>query len=531
MKKLCILTIVIFGCTFLLITARQIKTRKIFPAPQTRSIPSLSTNDKPSPQYPSSPSTKTYKQLLDDIAHMRADRIVAPDGIFTDYFITFVKDNAEKSQLSDIFTKALLEAGMTLHAPLSENNTFTERILKRNSEHIQNIINSLKPAIAQDVAEKQLSQEQKNSPITQLEPVKQQLSTPTPQPVKSKEPNPQPTPSEPKKPIFEQSPKLIKQKEQTSQPIPQKSRPVEKFSGPAGLKEFRKQTVNEPLKTFYSEGKINREWLIKALDILLAGQPLTSKNKEQMQGELVGNATELIREVLHKNQIASNLWNLFLEDIKKQTIAFINSQPLSDQKQLSQPTLPAKTPQTEPMISRPKKPTSEPQPKTPQKPDKNPSLPDWMTPENTLIIKELEIEILRYIFENPKASQETITQYFTQQIPKNIQTREILINGIKATIGMLEQEPLEPNISAKEPQIIPQKTSSKDTLPYWIDPKHFNIKPSKLDQEIAQFIATNMDADTDAIANHFIGLIPHNISRKKLIESQIRATIEDFLAQ
>jgi hypothetical protein len=40
-----------------------------------------------------------------------------------------------------------------------------------------------------------------------------------------------------------------------------------------------------------------------------------------------------------------------------------------------------------------------------------------------------------------------------------------------------------------------------------------------------------MDADTDTIANHFMGLIAHDISAKRLIESQIRAIIEDFFAQ
>lgn len=536
MKKLYHLPTIIL-CTFFSITARPVKTRIPLTATKITPVSSLPIHEKYVPESPTISSIKTYKQLLDDITKMKSDMVVAPDGIFTDYFITFVKDNAEKSQLSDVFTRALLEAGMSLHAQLNGNDAFILRALKRNTQQVGDIMNPLKPATTQEQP-----QGQQTTSAMQLEQSQQQLPKPkesssepsaprskTPaaepkqQPLKSKEPSPQPIASQPKKPLTEPNIKSI--------PQPKPSEYKKDLSGSAGLKEFRKQSINEPLKTLYSDGRINTEWLIKALHIVLSGQPLTSKNKEKIKGELIGNTTELIREILHKNQIAGHLWNLFIEDVKKQTIAFMDNQPLSDQKQISLPTLSTKTPQKEPIASRPKTPVFEPQPKMPQKPDRDPSLPDWMTPRNTLIIKELEIEILRYIFENPQVNQEIIAQHFIQQIPKNIKTKEILINGIKAIVGKTLQEPLEPNIPAKEPQVTLQKSSSKDKLPYWIDAKGFNVRPSDLDKEIATFIATNMDANNDDIANHFIDLIPHDMSHKRLIERQIRDSIEDFIAR
>ena len=40
-----------------------------------------------------------------------------------------------------------------------------------------------------------------------------------------------------------------------------------------------------------------------------------------------------------------------------------------------------------------------------------------------------------------------------------------------------------------------------------------------------------MNANNDDIANHFINLIPHDMPHKKLLERQVRDTIEDFLAR
>jgi hypothetical protein len=305
----------------------------------------------------------------------------------------------------------------------------------------------------------------------------------------------------------------------------------QKLSGPAGLKEFRKQSSNKPIEAFYAHSKVSLQWLTKALHIVLGDQPLTTRNKKQIQHELVGNATELMRELLDKNHIASNAWHTFLENVTQQVIDFMNNQSLQDQKQLPTSLPQTKTPHIEPSAPQAKIPAFEPQPKSAQKPDIDPRLPSWITSQHTLAIKDLEMEILRYIFENQQASQEIIEQHFIEQVPKNIKIREILINGIKATVGKILQEPLEPELSLEVSQTSTQKTSSKNKLPYWIDAKGLNIKPSKLDQEIAKFIAGNMNADNDDIANHFINLIPQDMPHKRVIERQIRDTIEAFLAR
>ena len=111
-------------------------------------------------------------------------------------------------------------------------------------------------------------------------------------------------------PATNTKPKPIVQSTAQSQPVEYKKN----LSGPAGLKEFRKQSTNEPIEAFYDNSKVSPQWLARALQIVLAGQPLTTRNKEQMQGELVGNATELMRELLHKNHVANNAWHTFLEN-------------------------------------------------------------------------------------------------------------------------------------------------------------------------------------------------------------------------
>ena len=414
----------------------------ILKKPSTRaevSLPDQSpVKNQPATQSPIASSVKTYKQLRDDIAAMNSNLVVAPDGIFTDYFINFVRENVQKSQLSGIFARALLEAGMNLHAQLNEDKAFTIRALQRNTQQISDIINSLKPKLPARPSAN-------NTVVPSQLPAKPQEQHPAPPSVQTK---PQPTTqTQPQSPSLEYTKNL---------------------SGAEKLKEFRRKSTNQPLETFYENSKVSPQWLSQALHILLDGQPLTMRNKEQMQGELIRNAVTLMQDLLYKYHITGDAQRTFLENVQQQVIAFMDNQRLQDQKQLPPSVPKTKTPHSEPLSPQPKKPVSEPQPKKPTESGQNSGTPTWLSPQQTLIIKELEIEILRYISQNQDASQEAIEQHFAQQVPMHIKHREILTNGIKATVGKMFQEPLEPEPTRQTPQIsnqwIDEEKAIKDQM-------------------------------------------------------------------
>lgn len=481
---------IILVCTYFCITSRAIEIKK--PVVPTKNISSayVATNNKLTEEPIVQSSKKTYKQLRDDIAAMKPHMVIAPDGILTDYFINFVQNSAKKSEMSDLFIKALLEAGMSLHAQFNENNTFALRTIQRNSQQIKTMTSA-----------------------PSAEPIQQK----SPQPIKPKNESPQPFFSEPKKPHKEPDTKPVK----NTPPL----------SGPAGLKEFRKQSLNQPLEAFYANSTVNPQWLHKALQIVLASQPLTSHNKEQIQRELLGNATELMRELLHKNHIAGTAWNTFLENVEKQVITFINNQPLANQKQLPAPIAPKK-PHTEPSTDYAKIPSLEPEQKTAQKPDIDHNLPQWISSDYTLISKDFEIEMLNYIFKNQHAHEENILNHFIAQLPQNMKNRDSIIKAIKIIIKSALQEPDKPSKSAETGAQRPTAaTISPKNLPNWIDHERFDIIRTALIHEIMNYFSKNSDADNDTILNYFINQLPPHMPDLKFIKVQIRAIIDTVFTE
>ena len=586
--------------TFFSNFTRQTRATKTFIPITPKTAVILPSKEEPHQNNITTASIKTFKQLHDDIAAMPSNKVIAPDGIFTDYFIEFVQDNVKKSELSSKFASALFEVGMNLHAPLSDNDSFNTRMLQRAAQQIQTIVADAKPSLLTqapssaeatiaepvednsnrytDATNMELKDEEKNISTIQKQQPKQST------PLKPKNPGVQPIESPAKKPAMQpDAPKMVQPIElpekkvitepdtrMTSRPIeslinsrnsytdpkndakngvPMKRSVVglknslnmgspvgtqrrlglkswQKLSGPEGLKEFRRDSLTQPMESFYADAKMNQDWLKKALSIVLADAKLTTKNKAQIQHELISNATELMREFLHKNDIKSNLWNIFLENATQQVVSFMNNQLLHDQKQ--QPLLPkSKSAHVEPLAVQSKVPASEPKQKSIQKPERDPALPLWISADYTLIIKEFEIEMLKYIFKNHNADEKTIFTHFAQKLPKNIKNKEIILNAIKLIIKNTFQEPVHPLPALEQPKKMPiQENASKKELPNWIDSEGFTILQAALIHEIMNYFAQNTDADNDAIFNHFRAQLPSEMPSKKLIEAQLKAIIK-----
>lgn len=442
--------------------------KSISTSTKTVAPPALPTKKDTSQKIITNIPAQTFKQLHDHIAAMKPEDVISKDNILSDYFINFVKDNVKRLNLPLIFTQALLEMGIHLHAQFSNDNKQALETLQKSNVQIQNILNILKP-------------------VTQTE--------------------------KPKPPV---------------EPVGQKK----ELSGIEKLQEFRKQSATQPLEKFYSQATINQEWLTKALNLILNGKPLTTQNKQGIQGEMVGNATELARELLHKNNITGQPRSIILESVEKQIITFMNNQLLADQKQQQQippaqlflPIAPKKL-SPQPTMPEPEKnvvePIKKPTPLAEQKPEIILQLPAWITKEHTLTIKKFEIEMLSYIFKHENATQEEVVSYFAQQIPLQIQHREIIINAIKVIVAKNFEE-FEASASSSEQSTTPSSvTKIEQKLPLWID-----IEYDQLVNEIMNYLNRHPDASNDAIFNHLMKQLPSSMPDKKLIEQQVRTVIK-----
>lgn len=420
-------------------------------------------------------SAQTYKQLHHHIAAMKPESVISKDNMLSDYFINFVKDNVKKSNLPLIFAQALLEMGRNLHMQFSGDNKQALQTLQKSNNQIQNILNTLKP-------------------VTQTE--------------------------KPKPPV---------------KPVEQKK----ELSGIEKLHELRKQSATQPLEKFYSQATVNQQWLEKALNLVLNGKPFTTQNKQVIQGEMVGNATELTRELLQKNNITGQTRSIILESVEKQVITFMNNQPLADQKQQQQtpavqPSLPiaVKKPSQQPATPEPKKTVVEPIKKpipAEQKPETIIQLPQWISKEHTLVVKEFEIAMLDYVFKHQDATEENILHYFVQQLPAQIKNKEVIVNGMKAIIAKTFKESETPLPAIPEkPQPSPAMQISKKKLPSWIIAESFNIARVALKEQIFNYFAQHPNADNDEIFNHLIQQLPDDIPDKKIIHAQVRAIIDSY---
>lgn len=455
-----IIAIVIL-CTASFAHTRQAIIRKAVTSTKTITSPPLPARTDTYQKAADASPAKTYKQLRDDVKIMKADQVINKDGTYTDFFVNFIKSNAQKSHFSASLTQSLLQLGRDVHAQFSGNDTNDLAIIKTNNKQIQNIIDTLK-----------------TTPIQQTEVLAQ-----------------------------EQSPQN---------------------QGIAALQNFRKKSATGSLNDFYLNGKVNELWLKKALELVLHGAPLTTKNKMLMQGELVGNATELMRELLSKNKISSQQWKTMLDDVEKQVISFMNNQPLQDQKQ-EHPLLKPKESVPQPTFTEPKKPIVEPSKKSEQKTESSIQRLKWISPQNTLVFKEFQIELLRYIFKHQDASEQDIINHFTQQIPKNIPNKNILINGItsavKDTFKEQEKSMIMPTLPKKTETPQPKAISPED-LPAWISLEDYSLVTPLLKSEVLAYFAHNTDADDNEIADHFKKQIPNNLHNKTIIEKQIDATVK-----
>lgn len=427
-------------------SAKPTKTKKT--AQKTISIPTppkapaLPAQDEAYRKGAAALPAKTYKQLHNDIKIMKADQVIKND-LLTDYFITFVKDNAQKSALANALTQELLQTGMYLYAPFSGNNEKDAQLLSAVNQQIANIMSQLKKPTPQEL--------EKIRPVPTAPtkaipaPAKQEKKQPEPiTPPQSKQTHTQPTLPEPKKGLSEPrvQAKRPSQEATVEKPVEQKqpSEPVtvpqnKEGQGIAALQNFRKATAAKPMSSFYANAKVNEQWLINGLQLVLNGAQLSAQNKAQMQGELVGNATELMREFLEKNKIDPQLHKTFLDNVKTQTINFINKQ-LPNQ-QLTQKLPAPKTPSQQPASPEPKKAVADAaaKPSTQKEEGVALQLPTWISAkDNTFIAKEFEIELLAYIFKHQDATNNEIITYFSQQVPSQLPTKNNLIKNIETTV-------------------------------------------------------------------------------------------------
>jgi len=137
------------------ISARQVKTRKpgqkSIPTPIQTKAPALPAQDEAYRKGAAALPAKTYKQLHDDIKILKTDQVINQNGLLTDYFIAFVKNNAQKSALADALTQALLQTGVHLHAKFSGDNEKDTRQLSAVNQQIANIMSQLKTPAQQEL--------------------------------------------------------------------------------------------------------------------------------------------------------------------------------------------------------------------------------------------------------------------------------------------------------------------------------------------------------------------------------------------
>jgi hypothetical protein len=474
---------------------------------------------------------KTYKQLLDDIRIMKPKDVINEDGILTDSFVSFIIDNAKKANLSPILTKSLLQAGLGLHAQLSNDNKIALQALSNNKKQIENILATFNPPSPQPK-----SVEQKPEP---------QLITPPLTPISPKQPQSQPKITEPKRP---QQPIITKTSitaEEVLPPSPQ-TKPTgqqPQLKGIADLQNFREQSATKPMDNFYANNKISTQWLEKALRLVLDGAPLTSHNKDQMQGELVGTATELMREFLEKNKTNATQRSKILDDIKNQVIIFMNAQRLQDQSPIQKPSITHKTPGIQPVLPQQKKsptePISDPK-KIAEDADIAQSHPIWLSDNGTVLKKEFEIEILNYIFKHRDASENTTLNYFVHQLPTNLKNKDDVLHTMKTTLKKIFPESEKQIVPVTEPhqEVLPKKTEivslptkiRKQKLPTWINKDNLLINVPQLKSEITSYFAQHTDADNEEIINHFVNQVPDSYPNRQKLERQVKLIVESIFS-
>jgi hypothetical protein len=136
--------------------------------------------------------TRSYMGLLTEIRKMPASSVINTNNPFTPLkkeFIDFVMNTSRANELARDFIWALLEAGATLHAPLSGNQQADEILIQRIFAQIQTLmqadgkkINPMQPAestepdfydettnlFSEDFLKKEVAKRSKNLTSTQL---------------------------------------------------------------------------------------------------------------------------------------------------------------------------------------------------------------------------------------------------------------------------------------------------------------------------------------------------------------------------
>lgn len=93
----------------------------------------------PNPVVQQQQTAGTFQNLIQEIRTKKSEDVIADDGIFTNTF----EDMIRSSDLPPIEMKALLEAGRSLHLPLSGNNQQDIDVALYAGREINNIISSL----------------------------------------------------------------------------------------------------------------------------------------------------------------------------------------------------------------------------------------------------------------------------------------------------------------------------------------------------------------------------------------------------
>jgi hypothetical protein len=111
---------------------------------------------------------QSYAQALNIIRTRMPSNKVLVNNAFTQEFLNF----ATSLNLPDVQTQALLEAGVNLHATLTDNDQTTQQILSSLKSSIPAIIQSKPQPIIQPIAPKQAAPAQPVVPVQQPAPIK-----------------------------------------------------------------------------------------------------------------------------------------------------------------------------------------------------------------------------------------------------------------------------------------------------------------------------------------------------------------------
>ncbi len=112
------------------LSAKQVgqKTGTVQPVTSIQPITSVQPK-QPSIQLQPSIKESSYAQALEIIrTKMRSDQVLK-DNTFTQYFINFVRDSVQGSEYADVYAKALLQAGATLHVTFDGDNAIDRTII------------------------------------------------------------------------------------------------------------------------------------------------------------------------------------------------------------------------------------------------------------------------------------------------------------------------------------------------------------------------------------------------------------------